>query len=414
MQRYSKHLNAGWLLGAALVAIGCGDAPEADGASQSASIGSAETSGASASDTDATASVTDGDGADSSSGSTGESDSMTDGSSSSGSAEASSSGGPSCEQAGHQFMLEPSPPNVMLVLDKSRSMSNLWDHDNDPNTPEISRWNSLYNVVEALTADFGDRIHFGAQLFPSADAYLDEPTNVFSCLVNPDPEVAVGAGTGPAILAAMPPAGDFSISGGTPTTAGLQSALAHLTAIDGDAPRAILLITDGAANCSPDQAPEDTLFVYDEAVPATVAAAFGDHAIPTYVVGINILDELGTKPAVNPYEALTAVSDAGGVPAQGVDNFYNNFNELELTAALEAVANKIECTVSLPDEPQYPDLVGVAVDGDAWGQIDDCKSGDGWAYTSAVGPYNVLQLCGAACEQLQGGGTVQVDYNCPE
>jgi hypothetical protein len=399
MQRYS-------LIALAMTAA-CGGS-NIDEASFSGSIGSAESTSDAPEPTDASAEQGD----ESSSGSMSDSDSADSSSSDGGEAE-SSSGGESCQQADYDFVLAPTPPNVMLVLDKSRSMSNLWDHDNDASTPDISRWNSLYNVVESLTAEFDGRIAFGAQLFPSADAYLDEPTNAFSCLVDAAPEVDVGMGTQAAILAAMPPAGDFSISGGTPTVAGLDAALSHLMTLPPESPRAILLLTDGAANCSDDELPGDTLFVYDGETPAVVEAAWQNDAIPTYVVGINILDEMGTKPAVNPYEALTAVADAGGVAASGADHFYNSFNEIELIDALDVVANQIECTISLQDAPDFPDEVAVEVDGQPWGAVGDCDAQDGWTYTTAVGPFNAIRLCGAACESLQGGGTVEVDYMCP-
>ncbi len=387
--------------------LACGASAEEDQGTQSGSIGSADETTA---DPDATtdASVSQGD--ESSSGDA--SDSM-DESSSGAEASSSSGSGESCMQADYDFVLQPTPPNVVLVLDKSRSMSNLWDHDNDAATGTISRWHSLYNVVESLTAEFGGRMNFGAQLFPSASAYLDEPTNAFSCLVEPEPEVAVGADTAAAILGAMPPADDFSISGGTPAVAGISSALSHLLTLPAEAPRVILLITDGAANCSADEAPGDTLFVYDDQTRAVVAQAWEDHAIPTYVVGINILDALGNKPAVNPYEALGEVADAGGVAAQGADQFYNSFNEIELVEALDVVANQIECTIVLQDEPQFPDHVDVSVDGQPWAALDGCEGQDGWMYTAPAGPFNAVRLCGAACEALQGGGTVEVDFNCP-
>lgn len=407
MQRYSNGATA---VALALGLFGCGDGNGSDAVSQSGSIGSAESTSDAADTTDASASQGDASTSGDASDSDDESTSTDDG----GADESSSTGAPQCEQAGYSFELLPSPPNVMLVLDKSRSMSNLWDHDNDPDTAEISRWHSLHNVVDELTAQFAGRIHFGAQLFPSAAAYLDEPTNDFSCMVEGEPEVGVGPDTAADILAALPAAEDFSISGGTPTVAGLASSIDHLLSLGDEAPRAILLLTDGAANCSTLEAPEDTLFVYDDQTPHVVASAFADHGIPTYVVGINILDEMGTKPAVNPYEALTEVADAGGVAAQGVDHFYNSFNEIELVAALEVVADRIECTISLVDMPQHPEEVAVSVDGDVWPTVADCTGEDGWVYTAPQGPYNAIQLCGAACEALQGGGTVGVDFGCPE
>jgi hypothetical protein len=321
---------------------------------------------------------------------------------------------PTCEQGSFTVSVEPGTPRVMLVLDKSRSMTNFWDHDADPTTPEISRWHSLHNVVAELTTQFSGTVEFGAQLFPSAEAWLDEPTNAFSCDVREAPEVGVGPDTAAAILQAIPAAEDLTISGGTPATAGIQSAASHLMEMPGEDPRAIVLVTDGAANCNPGEAPEDTLFVYDAALPTSVAHAYGTMSIPVYVVGINILDEMGTKPAVNAYEALSEVAVAGGAPSDGPDTFYNAFNELELVDALETVAGQIECTLPLQEEPEHPDLVQITIDGATFSQTADCDAGNGWVYTSPAGPLNAVRLCGTACDMLQdGGGTVEIEYLCP-
>lgn len=321
--------------------------------------------------------------------------------------------GSQCEQEMFSFDVEPQTPNVMLVLDKSRSMSNIWDHDLDPNTAEITRWNSLVNVVDYLTHEFGAQINFGAQLFPSADAYLDEPVNEFSCRVLEAPEVPVGPATAAEIIASIPEAADWTISGGTPAYAGVESALAHLDAVAPDAPRAIVLVTDGAPNCNPAEAPEDTLFVYDQEVTQIINESFTGHQTPVYVVGINILDYMETKPAVNPAQAINDMAVAGGVPAPGPDPYYNSFNEPELASALEEVVGAIECTITLEEQPIYPENVSVEVGNTWYPQVADCATEDGWVYTSPAGPYNAIQLCGAACDDLQGGNTVGVDYLCP-
>jgi hypothetical protein len=322
-------------------------------------------------------------------------------------------GGPTCGPEFFGFQFIPTTPNVMLVLDKSRSMSNLWDHDADINTAEISRWNSLYNVVQFVTSMFETEMNFGAQLFPSADAYLDEPTNEFSCKMEAMPEVGVGAGTSAAILAAIPDAGDFSISGGTPATQGIANARAHLLAQPADEARAIVLLTDGAANCNPNETPAQTLFAYDSTLPTVVGDTFAIDKIPVYVVGINILDELGTKPATNPYDSLTDVALMGGVPKAGAEPFYNTFNELELGDALDEITGKIECTITLDSEPTYPDEVIVEIEGTDYAQVNDCAAQSGWRYTDPNGPYNAIELCGGACDEFQAKGTVDVIYACP-
>ena len=403
------------LLSMLAIAGGCNE--DNDGRAMTGFDSATTASAGGATDTEGDASDTDGEseGADDSTGGdTLDSDGKTGGDSSGEPADSNDDDGMQCEQAQYSFTFTPETPNVMLVLDKSRSMSNLWDHDLNGATPMISRYHSLHNVVRFLVNEFSDEVNFGAQLFPSADAYLDEPTNNFSCLVEAQPEVALGHHTSADILAVMPPADDFTFSGGTPAVAGLTSAIDHLAdEAPEDSNRAVIFITDGAANCSPDEAPGDTLFVYDAMVPQIIESTYNDDGIPVYVVGINILDEMGTKPAVNPFEAITDAAAVGGAPAPGADPFYNVFNEIDLTDAVEQVISDIECTVNLDVEPIYPDNVGVAVDLEDYSQVDDCDTQDGWTYPTEAGPHNSILLCGAACDAIQNGGVVDVEYICP-
>ena len=178
---------------------------------------------------------------------------------------------------------------------------------------------------------------------------------------------------------------------------------------------AIVLVTDGAPNCNAGEPADTTLFVYDDEVVDIIGTSFTDHQIPVYVVGINIVDDdTLTKPAVNPSEAIQDMAIAGGVPAPGNQAYYNTFNEQELADALEAVIDDIECTVTLEQEPDYPENVAVEVGGDFYPMVTDCETESGWVYTSPNGPYNAIQLCGVACNEIQGGGNVvDVEYLCP-
>jgi hypothetical protein len=103
----------------------------------------------------------------------------------------------------------------------------------------------------------------------------------------------------------------------------------------------------------------------------------------------------------------------GGVPSAGPDAFYNSFNEIELEAALDLVANKIGCSFTLEVEPQFPDEVTVEILGKGYPQIDDCAAGDGWAWTSPNAPFTTIELCGVACDDLQDSPTVDIHYGCP-
>ncbi|EDM81939.1 hypothetical protein PPSIR1_05713 [Plesiocystis pacifica SIR-1] len=306
--------------------------------------------------------------------------------------------------------LEPVPPNVMMVLDKSGSMfTNTWDHDNNGGTPQITRWNSLYDVVDNITTTFDDSINFGANLFPSTLAQ-----NIYgpqACTTSNFPEVTVGENNSAQILATIPGPGVTASYGGTPATLGVTTAYNHLTSLDPELPRAMILVTDGAANCDQNAANNFQLFdVYDDGLPVIVGTAAAN-GVPTYVVGIDIInqtinDGIGGDPnGINPTVVLNEVAAAGGT-----GSFFNTEDQAELEAALtDVVASVQTCTIPLSEEPFFPEFTEVIVGGQSWDMINDCGDGDGWFYSD---PYTTIELCGAACDALKQAGEADIDYYC--
>ena len=108
--------------------------------------------------------------------------------SSSGAAESSTGGPMPCQVEETQIL--PTPSDVLLVLDKSGSMSmQKWDHDDNPQTPTVTRWNSLHGVVESVVTKFNKTVNFGVKLYPKIDAGSYE--DVGACIVNPGVEVEI-------------------------------------------------------------------------------------------------------------------------------------------------------------------------------------------------------------------------------
>ena len=135
-----------------------------------------------------------------------------------------------------------------------------------------------------------------------------------------------------------------AVEGGTPTTRGINCAVASSRPSRPASLDYILLITDGAANCNPDVDQMDNgllLETYDETLAPTVTAA-KDDGITTFVVGIDIVDmhvneAIDGAPAANPFQRLNEVALAGGAPKNmGMDaeKFFNSTNEDELLLAL--------------------------------------------------------------------------------
>ena len=324
------------------------------------------------------------------------------------------------------YVLQAIPPNVMLVLDKSGSMvQNSWDADADPMTPDETRWLSLHNVVSFIVTTFDTEINFGANLFPSEAAI--QSYSDLACLVDDTPEVPVMMMNAQGVLDGIPPAdADGSdIAGATPATAGIQAALDHLKTLDPTVDRFMILVTDGAANCAaqyecPVGSSSCELFeTYDTDLPAVVGSAFTDDSIPTFVVGIDIVDALQGEgvdgnPEANTFDELNIVAEAGGRARDGTEKFYNASNEIELQEALQEIAGQVvSCTIPLEPEPVHPNFVEIVVGGDVIPRVDDCETEDGWVFVNPEGPYDSITLCGTACEALAEAGELDANYGCP-
>jgi hypothetical protein len=322
-----------------------------------------------------------------------------------------------------EVQLDAAPGRVMLVLDKSGSMvAFTWNHDDDPATDEVTRWFSLHGVVDNITASFDNSIDFGMLLYPSLAA-----TSAYSaaaCVVNDQPEVAVGPSNAQAIMGVLPGANATTeIRGGTPSRRAVEVALDHLRTFDAAIPRAILFVTDGEANCSPDAETETQRFEeYDDVLHTVVEDAWTTEDIPTYVVGIAIRDEiLPSSPAngapnnINPHEKLNELAEQGGRARDGAVKYYRTDNEIELQEALEQIAaEQVSCVIELDPPPEHPNFVTVEIDGETIPQVDDCASEDGWVFHEPEdGVYHFIELCGAACDQLVAVGLIDATYGCP-
>jgi hypothetical protein len=321
--------------------------------------------------------------------------------------------------------LAPVIPHVMLVLDKSGSMiQNTWDHDLDPQTAQVTRWKSLHKVVSEVVENFDDQFEFGAQLYPSIAATNEY--NINACLVDSPPEVPVEPNNAVDVLLGIPIGTSQNIRGGTPTAAGMSSAIDHLLAIDDGDPAAIILVTDGAANCRTDAASQfDRFEVYDPNLLGLVADAYNDLAIPTYVVGIDISEEVtqitgqndfppdGEPDGISTFAKLDELAVAGGKPLGGEADFYQTQNEIELQDAIQAIVDDAaSCTLFLDPLPPFPELVEVEMDGQTVPPVDDCNSEDGWVFTNPNGPYSSLELCGSYCDQVSDADELQALYYC--
>ncbi len=294
---------------------------------------------------------------------------------------------PACDESAWSFGTV--APNVLLVVDKSGSMTEVWSDGG----MQMQRWQSLRNVVDAVVDGFDTSINLGLHLYP------EHAGGFGSCVVEAEPIVPVAPMSGAQIQAELSTA---NIQGSTPLYSGVQSAIDHLNAVYGDAPdetppQAIILIADGGISC-------------DESHAGAVAAIEGaatqaPNPIPTYVVGIDIsaFDD----------DNMNDYAIAGGVPAPGPGNvFYDTQSGDELAAALEAIAGELQsCTVVLdpPPNPALLPYMELDVGGTPYEHLASCDEGDGWVLEGD----DVVQFCGAACDDLKNEGSVDALYGCP-
>ncbi|MDC0666817.1 vWA domain-containing protein [Nannocystis radixulma] len=316
-----------------------------------------------------------------------------------------------------QVVLQPVVPNVMLVLDKSGSMLTKWDHDANPNTATVSRWYSLYAVVDQVLTAFNANFNFGMNLFPNKQAV--DGYNVGACPVNPNVEIPVAPFNKNAIMNALPAQNNMTIKGGTPTAAGVTAALNHLKTLDPAIPRGIMLITDGAANCISGAMDAGLFEVYDQSLHTIVGNAFSQDGIPTYVIGIATsnavtpVDQEGNPDGINPYEKLNELATVGGTAKPGPEKFYNADNQNELQAALDAIITDAQsCVLPLQDEPGFPEFTKVKVGNAYVPKVADCANQNGWKYVDPAPPYTAIELCGTACTTLKDTNEAGVEYYC--
>lgn len=287
----------------------------------------------------------------------------------------------------------PTPPDVLLVLDKSGSMSmQKWDHDDNPQTPTVTRWKSLHGVVESIVTKFNKTVNFGVKLYPKIDAGSYE--NVGACVVNPGVEVEIAPMNAAGVLAGIP-AADFAVLGGTPMESGLKAAYTYLQALDPGKQRFALMVADGeiSKTCAGE--------VYKEAL-GLVKGAYGME-IPTYVVGIDV------DPMVS--ADLQSLATAGGkLNPNNPQGFYETTSQIELQAALQQIVDDtLSCVIDVVPEPSEPELFEVWIGKSQVAAAADCAKDSGWVWTK---PHSQIELCGQACLDLKKSGEVEARYFC--
>ncbi|MBI5545130.1 MAG: hypothetical protein HY901_14665 [Deltaproteobacteria bacterium] len=345
-----------------------------------------------------------------------------------------------------QVLGKPEPPNIMLVVDRSFSMTESvtgtglrctdTGTDSSPydaRSTNPCKWNDL-KVAFAdpqtgfLTTSQG-LARFGLLPFPAATGACDHGQIVVPIGVDPQP-------IRDQLLNRLIP------GGGTPTAATmLEAAKDPLLAIEEpNRKRFVMLLTDGLPNCNPGNAalcaqcradanacsasggchptdppfnscgttPFDGASCLDEIALVDAVHELRGKGIDTFVIGFG-KDTSGT----DANRVLSGAAIAGGHARQNAPTQYYQANTVQdLRTFLEEILQRFPCTFSLDPVPSDGSLVEVSVEDSVQKTITSLKSGVDWKF--ATDTLEQVQLLGSWCTDLQNADanrfTVRVKY----
>lgn len=208
------------------------------------------------------------------------------------------------------------PPQLMIVLDRSGSFARRPNGELPPNTASgkaETRWHIAVNAVEAVSTALETKVQFGLALFPSdpdgagghdcsnldtwLEEYLPPESNDLAC--QPGELLVSPAGRNGDAIAEAIDRDTTGLCSYTPIGAGLAVAQAELaTMVTDDIEQYAMLITDGADTCDGDDG-----YTTDSLATADAMTAAG---IDTFVVGFS-----GTGTDLDPAH-LNDLACAGG------------------------------------------------------------------------------------------------------
>ena len=280
---------------------------------------------------------------------------------------------------------EPVHPNLLIVLDRSCSMTN--------KVGTQTRWQIAVDALKAMTTTHTGKIRFGLTMFPDTDA-------------NQCAQGAIPTPVGPAneakiqsTLTAALGTGNVNFPDG-PCVTNIDTAMSQAAGDPGftDATRQsfAMLVTDGAqAGCNAGGGDPGTI--------ATLTA-MATKGVKTFIVAFGGAVDTAS---------LNQFATAGGMPLSGATKYYNAADKASLDAALQAIAALTgSCTFKLGSVPPDPSKLYVFADKSTQVPRDATKT-SGWEYDPAT---NQVTLYGQACADVKSGKTKLVDivYGCPD
>jgi hypothetical protein len=271
-------------------------------------------------------------------------------------------------------------PDMLIVLDRSSSMV-------DPFFG-LDRWTPSVSGLKAITAELDDLIRFGLMAFPGrgSDFTLGGGMQCAPGTL----EVPIALNTAPTIAASLD---SLQLVQTTPTAPTLMAAHAvlgsGLAQLDTTlSAKYVILVTDGAPNCSDGRAGGGGLGGDQAAVAASVAAiaAMQMDGIKTYVLGYGTESDPVLKAALDQMAQAGGTGDSAHRPIENEASLVQEFRRI--------LGSAVSCDYALMTAPSDPNYVLVQLDGVKL----DLNSPDGFALSD---DRKRLTVVGAACTTLQ-------------
>jgi hypothetical protein len=285
-------------------------------------------------------------------------------------------------------------PNILIVLDRSLSMK--------PDDGSVNRWDPSVAAVKSITSQLQSRVAFGLMTFSGQGGGGGGNLSCSPGRVN----VNIDENTAGAIASALD---GIRPAGATPTAVSLEAADDYLQSYQGGpddrpAPTYVLLITDGAPNCTGGVPPMGNASATGSQEPAqvdaTVAAIEGMAArgFKTFVLGYDTQNDATLR------DALDRMARAGGT---GDSKHRPVGDESSLVATFQEITgNVLSCDFVLDEPVADKSYVKVLFDGRQL-NVDDAN---GWALS---GDGQTVSLQGRSCASAkQEGHTISVSVQC--
>ncbi len=303
----------------------------------------------------------------------------------------------------------PIPSQLWFLVDVSQTMvTRLVDHDLDADTPTVTRWSMVANNLAEWLPTFTTQSTMGMVAFPSVDA--EAPPSPTACDVTPR-HPAFGA-TADELLAYLPAPDADGFAGATPIGRAYDLATFEISSVSSVPPSHVVLVTDGAPNCSEGAMPPALFDEVDAGVVADVESLH-DEGITTHVVAIDVPNGpsgggVEGDAIADHHAILAALAEAGGT------TMHDAADATALDVAMAAVLGATQsCRLSVPPElAGWPFQIEIG-DDRVYYEVPAELCADNWGYVFVGGTDEaVIEMCSGACESLRAVGSASFVEIC--